>query len=325
MKHLIRNALVIVMGVGLVGCEWGGSGDENSWNDSASVANFNGTYKGDGSYLVSDYTVTSSGGGAVSTPVNNESAGSAAIGQATFSGGVSHVPVTPGSVTLTLSGDLGSFTDDGSGRLSGQYHTRTGDSFLYNATGTINYNNGQWTLTLASGAPLGQDSSFSISYSYTTGGSESGGTGTPGSSGVSIYSFNVQQTGNKISIVDNNGSVYSGSLGDVKTTGNLGDGSSGATLVNGDQVMAPFSAAGKSKSGMHVNLVGTFQGTVSGVTSVSKASGSTVQISTSFALSSRVINGTWIEDGGKTGDIKGVCASAADVSFTSTVPNTDAP
>jgi|GEM_PF-434895 len=103
-----------------------------------------------------------------STPVNSESQGSAGLGNITFSGTVAHVPVTGNTVILSLAGDLGSFTDDGAGHLSGQYHTRTGDSFLFNATGTINYNSGQWTLTLTSGAPLAQDSSFTISYSYGT-------------------------------------------------------------------------------------------------------------------------------------------------------------
>jgi hypothetical protein len=94
--------------------------------------------------------------------------------------------------------------------------------------------------------------------------------------------------------------------------------------VAGDQVIAPFSAAGKSKSGMYVNMAGNFQGTVAGVTSVSEVSGSTTTIKTSFALTSRVIQGTWIEDGGKTGDIKGLCPSSVSVS-TSSSTSTNAP
>ena len=318
MKYLIQNTLVVAMGVALVGCEWGGSGDDGSWNDASSVANFSGNYKGNGSYLVSEYTVTSTGGAAVTTPVNGEAQGSAGMGNTTFSGQAAHVPVNASSVTLTLAGDLGSFRDDGAGHLSGQYHTRTGDSFLWDATGTIDYNNGQWTLTLAAGAPLGQDSSFTISYSYVTGGTGATTTGNPGSSGgVTIYSFNVQQSGNKVKIIDNNGSVYEGSLGDVKTTGNLTSSTAGSGLVNGDQVIAPFSAAGKSKSGMYVNMAGNFQGTVAGVTSVSEMSGSTTIIKTSFALTERVIQGTWIEDGGKTGNISGLCPSSANVSYSS--------
>jgi hypothetical protein len=105
-------------------------------------------------------------GGNSSSSVVNEYAGSAALGNTTFSGTASHVPIHGASVTLIMAGDLGSFTDDGAGHLSGQYHTRSGDSFLYNATGTINYNSGQWTLTLSSGAPLAENSSFTISYSY---------------------------------------------------------------------------------------------------------------------------------------------------------------
>ena len=104
----------------------------------------------------------------------------------------------------------------------------------------------------------------------------------------------------------------------------MGSGSSVATFVNGDQVIAPFSAAGNSKSGMHVNMAGNFQGTVSGVAVVSEKSGSSTITKTSFSLGNRVILGTWIEDGGKTGDIKGSAGSAASVSLSSST-STNAP
>lgn len=321
MKHLIRKALIALLGVGMAGCEWSGGGDSNSWNDTGTLANFNGTYHGNGNYLVSAYSVSSvaTGSGPIYSDVNGEGAGSAALGNTTFSGSTANRPIRPGSVTLVLSGDLGSFRDNGSGALSGQYHTRSGDSFLYNATGTVDYNNGQWTLTLQSGAPLGQDATFSISYSYSSGsGSGSGSSiGSAGSSGVTIYSFTVQQAGNKIKIIDNNGSIYQGSMGEMRTTGNLGTGSTGATFVNGDQVIAPFSASGRSAAGMNVNMTGNFQGTVQGVTTVSERSGSTIVRTTSMALSNRRIIGTWIEDGGKTGDISGISDSAVNVSTSS--------
>jgi len=70
MKHLIRNALVAVLGVGLaglVGCEWGGGGSDNSWNDSSTIANFNGSYQANGGYLVSDYSSSASAGGGTTT------------------------------------------------------------------------------------------------------------------------------------------------------------------------------------------------------------------------------------------------------------------
>ncbi len=324
MKHLIQKIFVAAFAVGmagLVGCEWSGGSSDNSWNDSSSIANFNGTYQGNGGYLVSEYSLSSisSGSGVIYSDVTGEGAGSGASGNSTFSGVVANKPIKPGSLTLTLSGDLGSFRDNGSGVLTGQYHTRTGDSFLFTGTGTIDYNNGQWTLTLEAGAPLGQAATFSTSYSYSAGGTAGSGSsvGTPGSSGKTIYAFNVQQTGNSLKIVDNNGCVYSGSLGDVRTTGNVGTASQGALFVDGDQVMASFSASGTSAAGIHVNLVGTFQGTVSGVSQVSSVSSGSVTYNTSMALSSRVMTGTWVEDGGKSGSINGVCPSAAMISLSS--------
>lgn len=318
MTHLIRNAFLAVLTVGVAGCEWSGGGEDNSWNDSGSIANFNGNYHADSGYLVSEYTTSSSssGGGGSSgyTDVNGESGGTALAGDyTTFSGTVAHRPVKAGTLTITL-GNLGSFTDDGSGAISGTYRIDVNGPATRTGTGTINYDTGTWTLTLAS---PGLPENRAITLSYVYGGTSSdGGTVTtpsePGSSGISIYAFNVQQTGNKLKIIDNNGSIYEGSLGDMRTTGNSGSGASG-TFVNGDQLIATFSASGKSKSGMYVNMTGNFQGTLEGVTTVTSTTAGTKTTKTSMALSNRRIMGTWIEDGGKTGNISGVSDSAVNV------------
>ena len=323
MKHLIRNALVALMGIGLVGCEWGGGGDDNSWNDSSSIANFSGNYQANGSFLVSDYTATesvssSTTSGGVTYNTYSEDGGNTGANRVSLSGRTGHGLVKPGSVVIVFGGVSGSAYDNGSGGMAGSYVL--GATNLPVTGGHIEYDTGVWTLQLA---PPGLPVSQSITISYSAAGvatsdsstDTSGGTG--GASSFAIYSFNVQQSGNKVKIIDNNGSVYEGSLGDVRTTGNLSSSTSGSGLVAGDQVIAPFSAAGRSKSGMHVNMVGNFQGTVAGVTSVSESSGSTTTIKTSFALTSRVIQGTWIEDGGQTGNINGVSPSSASVSFSS--------
>jgi hypothetical protein len=324
MKHLFRNALVVVMGVALAGCEWGGSGDDNSWNDSSSVANFSGNYTANGGYLVSDYSSSSSGGGSttVTTPgeenVLNENKGS--IPAVSFNGLCSLTPVKAGSFHLFITGGAdGQLNDDGSGGLSGSVNI--GGGVTVSASGTINYDNGAYGVVCPVSAQNVIGKNVTITYTRLTGSGGSTTTTTggadPGSSGVTIYAFNVQQSGNKVSIIDNNGSVYSGSLGDVKTTGGLSSSSSGGTPANGDQVIAPFSASGKSKSGMYVNIAGNFQGTVASVSSVSEVSGDTTTIKSSFSLSDRVILGTWIEDGGKTGDIRGRSSSAANVTVSS--------
>jgi hypothetical protein len=327
MKHLIRNAFVAILSVGLASCEWGGSEDGNSWNDSSSIANFSGNYHANGGYLVSDYTT--SGSTTTSTTagqlnVSDENKG--AIPSTSFAGQCNMTPVKAGSFHLSIDGGTGGqFTDNGSGGLSGSFNI--GSGVMQPATGTLNYDNGAYGINLGvlGGPVVGK--TVTITYTVLTaagGTTTTTGSGTSGSSGVSIMAFNVQQSGNKVKIIDNNGSVYEGSLGDVRTTGNLSSSSSGSGLVAGDQVIAPFSAAGKSKSGMYVNLAGNFQGTVAGVSSVNEVSGSTTTIKTSFALSDRVILGTWIEDGGKTGDINGRSSSAANVSF-STSTSTNSP
>lgn len=330
MKYLLKNAFVVVMGVALAGCEWGGGGDDNSWNDSTSIANFSGSYRGGNGSLVSDYSAstptviaTPSSSGISYVLYTSENGGNTGPNRVSLSGKTQHGLVKPGSVTIIFGGVSGSAFDDGTGGMHGSYVF--GPTNFPVTGGHIEYDTGVWTLQFTPpGLPVSQPITvnYSAAGAVTSGGSSSSNSGSGNS--FNIYAFNVQQSGNKLKIIDNNGSVYSGSFGDVKTTGNLSAGSSGAGFVNGDQVVAPFSAAGKSASGMYVNLTGNFQGTVAGVTTVSETSGSTIIRKTSFALSERVILGTWIEDGGKTGEIRGVSPSAANVSVSSST-STNAP
>ena len=324
MKLLIRIALLTVLSVGVVGlfgCEWSGGSSDNSWNDSSSIANFNGTYQPNGGYLVSEYTTSSTSTtstGGVSN-ISGEDKGN--VGAPSFAGQCNHTPVVPGSFHLFLtSGADGQFTDNSGGVLNGSFNV--GGGAMIPATGTINYDNGAYGISLGPAGSTVVGKSIKITYSVTSSsGSTTTSDSTPGSSGVSIYAFNVQQTGNSLKIIDNNGSIYSGSLGNIRTTGNLGSTSTGATFVNGDQVSASFSASGTSKSGVHVNMTGTFQGTAAGVNQITTKSGSAVTYTTSMALSDRRMTGTWIEDGGKTGSINGYCPSAVNVSSASTSTN----
>ena len=328
MKHLIRIALVTVLSVGtigLVGCEWSGGSSDNSWNDSSTIANFNGTYQASGGYLVSEYSASS----AVSSTSSNsdilisESQGSfAGTLVKMFTGTLSQSPITPGSVTLSFSGpggSAGSFHADSSGNLTGSY-TAMSVSKVFTGSGFVDHSTGAWRIQLSGSGSFSETITISATYRHSVSGSSSGGTSS-GASGVSIFAFNVQQTGNSLKIIDNNGSIYQGSLGNIRTTGNLGSTSTGATFVNGDQVSASFSASGTSAAGVHVNLTGTFQGTAAGVNQITTKSGSAVTYTTSMALSDRRIMGTWIEDGGKTGNINGVCPSAVNVSSSSTSTN----
>jgi len=335
MKHLTRNALAalaLVSGV-LAGCEWGGGGDDNSWNDSNNIANFNGSYSANGGYLVSAYTVTDSSTGSATTVTTageanilNENKGS--IPAVSFNGLCSLTPVKAGSFHLFITGGAdGQLTDDGSGGLSGTVNI--GGGVTVAATGTINYDNGAYGVNAPVSAVNIIGKNVTITYTQITGTggtttTTTGGGGAPGSSGgITIIAFNVQQTGNKLKIIDNNGSVYTGTMDTSRSTGNADANSQGTVMNNGDQVIAPFSASGKSASGMHVNMTGNFQGSIAGVSTVTeRGANNTIIRKTSMSLTNRRIMGTWIEDGGKTGNISGVSPSAVDVTLGTVVTNT---
>lgn len=327
MKRLIRNALGMVLVVGLAGCEWSGGSDDNSWNDSNNIANFNGTYQAASGYLVSEYSTTASSSttssnGLTYISYTGENGGNTGANRVSVSGKTTYGLVKPGSVTIVFGGVSGSAHDNGSGGMSGSYVQ--GSTNLPVTGGSFEYQTGVWTLQFAPpGLPVNQ--SISLNYAATgeaTSSSSSGGSSSGASGGITIYSFNVQHDGTKVKIIDNNGSVYSGSFSNIRTTGNLDANSQDATFVNGDQVVASFSAAGKSASGMHVNMTGTFQGTVQGVNTTSTKSGDTVTRKTSMALANRQILGTWIEDGGKTGNINGIAPSPANVTYSTSSTST---
>ena len=131
----------------------------------------------------------------------------------------------------------------------------------------------------------GVDIIGSCSYAVSgTGGSGGAGSGV---SGATIYSFVVWQTGGGLQITDNNGAVYNGEMGTLSGTMTAGTNS---TPVAGETVVAQFSASGVSAANFNVTMAGTLQGVV-------EQSGA--------ALGSRQMFGTWIEEGGRTGDING--------------------
>ncbi len=314
MKHLIRMALVAAMSVALAGCEWSGGGGDGggSWSSRYNFVNFSGSYRG--SPLVSKYSATSGSSSSSSSAgeVNVSSENKGSIPATAFAGQCNLIPVKPGSVHLFISGGAdGQFTDNGSGSLSGTFNV--GGGVMLSASGTINYDNGAYGINLgvAGGPVVGR--TVTITYTVLTG---SGVTVTttsaePGSSKVTIFAFNVEQEGNKLRIVDNNGAVYEGSFGSIRTTGGTDQDSSAQSFKSGDQIMATFAASGKSKSGIGVKMTGTFQAVLSGVASSSSGT-------TTMTLGSRQILGTWIEDGGATGDINGTAAAVSASTTTTT-------
>jgi hypothetical protein len=260
----------------LMGCEWTSGGGVDSWSDAFNWVNFSGVYRGiGGGVLVTDYSTTPGTSGTTNGASEVVGVGN---GDTTYIGSLGHESVVPGSLTITA----GSFVlkDNGSGVLSGS-----------GRTGGISYGTGSWSIDLK-GAPLASGEKIIATYQYVIAGTSGSGSAGSGASRITIYSFTVQQQGQNITIVDNNGSTYEGDFSNIRSTGGS-DQDNQTTPSAGDSVIGSFKASGVSAAGFNVEIVGTFQGVVG------------VGTGNSFYLGNRQIFGTWIEDGGRTGDING--------------------
>lgn len=290
----------------LSGCDWDTGSDAENWSSSYNWVNFGGTYRSAaGGVLVTDYTTTPSTPGSTNTVVvSSESQGDFAAYQTSFSGTLRNGSIVPGSVVVTLQNFAGieilSLSDNGNGVLE----TSSG-------SGTISYSSGKWTVSLSSASPIVEAGRVRAGYSYYVSNSGSAGSGArPGSTGKTIYSFVVDHQGQHLTFTDNNGAIYTGRFGDIRSAsgaqntditqvgsdeeGNDGSRSAKYTYYesplpeDGDTIVASFECSGHSAVGMWVKIVGTFQGTV--------AAG---------VFTGRTLNGTWLEAGGKAGDIRG--------------------
>jgi len=298
---MMRISFWFILSVGLIcvltGCEWEVTGDGDTWNDSYSWVNFSGVYRAsDGGYLVSAYTtsvsVTSSG----AIVVTDEADGTAPMNQTSLSGSFSNHPgIVPGSVTIVMAGtnSAGSFTDDSSGGLSGTFNLFGIDAPILNGAGAINYDTGVWTLGLDSPGFM-ENAAIKLNYTYLPSGSTNGTIiSDPGSTGATILSMAVEQTGNVLVFTDSNGAKYTGNISTVSTGG--GDSTGGTS----GEVTAQFQVSGTSAGGVSVTIVGSFQGDYTAPT----------VIGGSGALANRVMQATWIEADGHTGDITGSSGS----------------
>lgn len=293
----------------LVGCEYTGTGDSNSFNSYPDWANFSGVYKGaGGGTLVSAFTSDPGNGGTPGGTNFYNATENVGVGNGvntTFSGVLSHKPLVAGSLNITA-GAI-ELVDQGTGALTGSL----------GANGSVDYGTGAWSLDLQ-GIPVASGQTIVAKYSYivSTPGTPATSSSTgQGSSGMAIYSFTVFQAGNKIEITDNNGAKYGGQLGKVVTTSGITaetdkQRSETDTLLPsvGDSVIAEYTAEGTSAAGVSVMLTGTFQGVIS------RGSGADY-------LSDRRMLGTWSESKGVTGDINGASSPIA-VSSATTTPTT---
>jgi hypothetical protein len=275
-KNAMKTAVISVATLMLCSCDWSGGGSEGGYNSRFNWVNFSGVYRGaQGGFLITDYTSSPITPDTTFAVVNEK----VAVGngsQTVFNGTVKFKNLTPGSFTISSAGFQ--LTDNGVGGLSGS-----------GATGAINYGTGSWSIDLGGFAP---DNGTPITASYTYGvlGSAAVGPGS-GTTKYPIHTFSVAQGGDQVEVVDNNGMSYKGRMGSVRSTSGANQDveENPSAPAAGDQVIGLYELSGVSKAGLTVRITGTFQGTVGG----------------EGQLLDRRMIGTWLEAGGKTGDVNG--------------------
>ena len=278
-------ALSLTLGLvaGFTACDWEGSDDEDSWSGRYNWVNFSGMYRGfNGGVLITDYTATPGTPGTTNS-VAGETIATAVGGQSTYAGTLNGRPVRAGSLEIVAG--VFSLMDDGAGNLSGS-----------GKSGSIAYGSGAWSIDLLGEWPP-DGTAITASYQFTVSGSAGSGAPGPGTSGVTIYSFNVVQQGNHLTFTDSSGRPYTGKLSTVRTTGRIDQNSAveDQTPVAGETVIADFQVTGTSSAGYTVHIVGTFNAVV-------HVGG------TQTSLSDRRLYGTWMEVQGRTGDVNGEAA-----------------
>lgn len=270
--RIVLMACVSMLMLTTVSCDWTFGGGVDSWNSRWNWVNFSGVYRAiSGGVLVTDYSVTPGTDPALITVENERIA--TGDDSRIYSGTLQNRPIDPGSLTLNIA----NLRDDGEGRLAGQ-----------NASGSIDYGSGGWSINVIGGVENG--AAITASYRYIREGTAGDSSAGSGVTGARIVSFTVHQEGEQLRIVDNNGAEYRGKMGSIR--GSSGYDGTGPRPV-GETVIAQFTAEGASASGMQTKLIGTFEGTLG-------AAGEGAS-----TLANRRMTGTWIESGGRTGDING--------------------
>jgi len=283
----------------ITGCSWETGSDAESWSSSYDWVNFSGVYRGvGGGLLVTDYTTTPSIPGVTNVYSKTESGGTMPARGVSASGRVSNGGLVPGSFMVTV-GAIATLSDVAKdGTLSG------------NGSGSVNYEGGTWSIEIDTWSTDPEQITVAYSYTVSRDGSSSSGA-RPGSTG-SIYSFDLQHRGENLTFTDNNGAVYTGIISKMASSSGaqntdisqVGTDESGNDTKytyyesplpeDGDSITASFEVSGVSAAAMSVRIVGTLEGAV-----------------TAGNFNSRRLDGTWIEVGGKTGDVNGQTETVA--------------
>ncbi len=272
------------------GCEWSSGGESNSFTGRFNFVNWNGVYRGiNGAPVVSDF----SGVPGQDVTVRNERTGTANGASTAFSGAVNNAPVVEGTITITV----GSFT----------FSDPEGDGFMSGnpaGSGNIVYGTGAWSIDLAGTAPAA-GTPIRASYVYSVAGQSAGA----GSSGGRIDSLTIFQEGNKLTIRDSLGATYSGRLGSIRASSNQliptsEEGQQSEESIPRD-IIAQYSVQGVNKANKNVTMAGVFTGTVE---------------DGGRSLARRVIEGTYVEGGGKVGDVLGTAPTIGVDATAITIP-----
>lgn len=311
-----KLVIACVVSLGLIGlitsCEWKMPGDGEYWSDKYSWVNFSGVYRSTyGGTLVKAHSTAAAAAIAQGSTNQQAIAGTSSEVIGTGDGSrrtfavttLGHIPLVPGSVFVTDGNEA--FTDVATpGTLTSDKQPPQPAG-----SGSVNYNTGALQVTFGTEVGSGDDVTVSYQYYVTIEGEATGTTGTasPVGSSLAVYSLTVYQQGNLVTISDNNAAQYSGKMGDLSSTG----GFETETALDGSLVVAQFTASGTSANGRSVKIVGTLQGvfakTTTGDTTTEGGTGAT-----SWQLTDRQMQGTWIEDDGRiTGDISGYSENAA--------------
>lgn len=285
----MKKSVCVFAGAGLLaialvaGCEWSAGSSAESFTDRYNWVNFNGIYRGvNGGLLVTDYTAMP-GVADTTQRTSRETVGTGDGVTDRFTGVARHGNIVSGTF-IVEAGNM-YWYDDGGGTL-----TAVGPGAV---DGRIVYNTGAWMIEGV--VPAGVQ--IIIRYAYTVDSSQTG-ISRPGSgaSRIRIYSFTVVQEGERLTITDNNGSTYAGSISRVVTDAGSSHDTPQGTIrpVDGSSVTAHFSVTGRSAANVNVKIAGVFRGDVA------------VSTNGAARVTNRRMQGTWIEMPGKTGDVNGI-------------------
>ena len=249
----MKNSLVFLSAatacaVALVGCEWGGVHEGESWNDAYSWANFSGTYKLVNEVVADDGSSGEEEASSGPTTVEKKSSKTFKYSETTgqyFSG---QANLVPGSVTVSFGRHQ--FKDNGA---KGLVYQGEGDS-----SGTIDYSTGTFTINLKDAQDPIQGT---ISYAYY--GTEGGGSSGKGQAKEitpPISWLNLTQKGNLLTFRDNDGTTYTG-----KITGASCPSADESGYITAGHIRFPFEATCTSNS--RITLSGSLSGDWSGAQS----------------------------------------------------------